>query len=175
ADAARVSDKLPGNFERLGLIALLFPDARIIHCTRDPLDTCLSCYFQDFRYRNAYTYSLENLGHYYGHYAALMRHWRDVLPLPMLDIGYETLVARPKETIAEMVDFCGLSWDDRCLAFHDNPRIVATASAEQVRQPLYASAVGRAAHYSHRLEPLMNALREQAVEAGGYGFTHPRR
>ncbi|MDH3739293.1 MAG: sulfotransferase, partial [Alphaproteobacteria bacterium] len=121
ADAARVSDKLPGNFERLGLIALLFPDARIIHCTRDPLDTCLSCYFQDFRYRNAYSYSLENLGHYYGHYAALMGHWRNVLPLPMLDIGYETLVARPKETIAEMLDFCGLGWDDGCLAFHDNP------------------------------------------------------
>jgi tetratricopeptide (TPR) repeat protein len=163
ATAARVSDKMPANFERLGLIALLFPDARVLHCVRDPLDTCLSSYFQDFRFRNAYSFSLENLGHYYAQYAALMRHWHAVLPIQMLDIRYEYLVEHPTETISEMLGFCGLDWDERCLAFHENPRIVATASADQVRRPLYTNSVGRAAHYRYRLEPLVQALQAQGV------------
>lgn len=162
--AARVSDKMPANFARLGLIALLFPGARVLHCVRDPLDTCLSCYFEDFRFRNTYSFSLENLGHYYGQYLALMRHWRAVLPIPMLDIRYESLVEQPSETIAEMLEFCGLDWDGRCLAFHENPRIVNTASSEQVRRPLYASSIGRAAQYRHRLEPLVRTLQAHGVE-----------
>ncbi len=162
--AARVSDKMPANFERLGLIALLFPDARILHCVRDPLDTCLSCYFQDFRFRNAYSFSLEHLGHYYAEYTALMGHWRSVLPIPILDISYESLVAHPTETIAAMLEFCDLDWDERCLAFHENPRLVATASADQVRRPLYRTAVGRSAHYRHHLDPLVQALQTNGVE-----------
>ena len=164
AAAVRFTDKLPANFERLGLIALLFPGARVIHCMRDPLDTCLSCYFQNFRFRNAYSFSLEHLGHYYAQYVTLMQHWHAVLPLPMLDVRYESLVEHPSETIAGMLEFCGLEWDDRCVAFHDNPRIVATVSADQVRRPLYASSVGRAAHYSHRLKPLVHALQVQGVD-----------
>lgn len=163
ASAVRVTDKLPGNFARLGLIALLFPGARVLHCVRDPLDTCLSCFFQDFRFRNAYSFSLEHLGHYYAQYVALMDHWRAVLPIPMLDIRYEELVADPRGTTAEMLEFCGLDWDDRCLAFHENPRVVATASADQVRQPLYSKSVGRSAHYRQRLEPLVQALQAHGV------------
>ena len=166
ANAARVSDKMPANFERLGLIALLFPDARVLHCMRDPLDTCLSCFFQDFRFRNAYSFSLEHLGHYYAQYSALMRHWRRVLPIPMLDIRYEAMVEQPSETIAGMLEFCGLPWDDRCLAFHENPRIVATASADQVRRPLYTNSIGRAAHYRDHLEPLVQALQAHGIELG---------
>lgn len=164
--AARVTDKLPSNFERLGLIALLFPGARIVHCVRDPLDTCLSCFFQDFRFRNAYSFSLPHLGHYYAQYTALMGHWREVLPLPMLDVRYETLVEKPAETIAEMLEFCGLEWDDRCLAFHENPRVVATASVDQVRQPVYTNSIGRAAHYSQHLKPLAQALQTHGAELG---------
>jgi tetratricopeptide (TPR) repeat protein len=163
ASAARVTDKLPGNFARLGLIALLFPGARVLHCVRDPLDTCLSCYFQDFRFRNAYSFSLEHLGHYYAQYTALMDPWRAVLPLPILDIRYEELVADPRGVTAGMLEFCGLEWDERCLAFHENPRVVATASVDQVRQPLYSKSVGRSAHYRHRLEPLVQALQTHGV------------
>ncbi len=167
SNAARVSDKLPANVERLGLIALLFPGARILHCRRDPLDTCLSCFFQDFRFRNAYSFSLEHLGHYYGQYAALMRHWHDVLTIPILDIRYESLVECPRDTIAGMLEFCGLDWDERCLAFHENPRVVATASVDQVRRPLYADSIGRAAPYRHRLAPLIEALRAHGIEPDG--------
>lgn len=164
AVAGRVIDKMPANFERLGLIAMLFPGARILHYVRDPLDTCLSCYFQDFRFRNPFSYSLEHLGAHYARYTELMRHWHAVLPVPILDVRYETLVAEPRDTIASMLEFCDLEWDDRCLAFHENTRIVDTASIDQVRRPLYANSVGRAAHYRHRLEPLVQALRANGVE-----------
>lgn len=163
ADAVRVTDKLPSNFERLGLIALLFPDARVVHCVRDPLDTCLSCFFQDFRFRNAYSFSLPHLAHYYAQYTALMHRWRDVLPMPMLDVRYETLVENPAETIAELLEFCGLDWDDRCLAFHENPRVVATSSVDQVRRPIYTNSIGRAAHYSNHLKPLVQALQANGI------------
>lgn len=170
-NATRVSDKLPANFERLGLIALLFPGARVLHCVRDPLDTCLSCFFQDFRSSNAYSYSLEHLGHYYAEYTALMRHWREVLAIPILDIRYETLVEHPPDTIAGMLEFCGLDWDDRCLAFHQNQRIVATASVDQVRQPIYTHSIGRAAHYGDHLEPLVRALRAHGADLANVEIT----
>ncbi len=172
AGAARVTDKLPSNFERLGLIAQLFPGARVVHCVRDPLDTCLSCFFQGFRFRNAYSFSLPHLGHYYAQYTKLMAHWREVLPIPMLDVRYETLVEKPAETIAGMLEFCDLEWDDNCLAFHENPRIVATASVDQVRQPIYTNSIGRAARYSQHLKPLVRALRAHGVEFGN--ATAPR-
>lgn len=167
ADAHYVSDKTPLNLERLGLIALLFPDARIVHCARDPLDTCLSCYFQRFAQRNEFAYSQAGLGHFYGHYMRLMDHWREVLRLPIHEVRYETLVARPRDTIEALLSFLDLPWDDRCLAFHANPRIVYTASIDQVRRPLYTHASGRAAAYRHRLGPLVDALAEQGVHIDG--------
>ncbi len=158
AEAARITDKMPHNFLRLGLIALLLPDARIVHCRRDPLDTCLSCYFQHFGSPYEFAYDLENLGAYYRDYEALMAHWGEVLPGAMLELQYEDLVADQEGVSREIVAFCGLEWDDRCLAFHDTLRPVRTASQWQVRQPLFASSLGRWRHYEKHLGPLRAAL-----------------
>ncbi len=155
--ARRITDKMLENFLHLGLIATLFPQARVIHCQRDPLDTCVSCYFQQFRGLN-YTADLDDLGHYYREYQRLMAHWRAVLPLPLLDVVYEELVADPEAGSRRLVEFCGLDWDDRCLRFHENPRPVRTVSKLQVRRPIYGSSVGRWQRYATHLTPLCRAL-----------------
>lgn len=156
-DAARVIDKLPGNFLHLGLIAILFPRARVIHCRRDPRDSCLSCFQQNFR-NLVFTSSLEFLGRYYRAYERLMEHWRKVIPLRMYEIEYEVLVDGLEEKSREMVEFCGLAWDDRCLTFYRTERIVHTASELQVRQPVYRSSIGRWKRYEAHLGPLFDAL-----------------
>jgi tetratricopeptide (TPR) repeat protein len=155
SDARYVTDKMPGNFKFLGLIALLFPKARIIHCSRDPLDTCLSCYFQHFLPGHPYAYDLEHLGSYYQQYQRLMQHWRTVLTLPMLEVRYEDLVADQERVSRELIAFCDLPWDELCLHFHETGRVVHTRSYDQVRQPLYRRSVGRWRHYQRFLEPLM--------------------
>lgn len=155
---ARVTDKMPHNFLHLGLIDLLFPGARIIHCLRDPLDTCLSCYFHNFSGEHAYAYNLDSLGTYYRQYERLMAHWRSVIRIPMLEVRYEDVVSNTEEASRILVDFCGLPWDDRCLRFHESQRTVATASHDQVRRPIYHSSVGRWKHYEAFLEPLKAAL-----------------
>lgn len=157
-DARRVADKMLGNFLRLGLIALMFPNARIIHCRRDPLDIGASCYVQSFERGMRFTYDLAHLGVAYRHYERLMAHWRRVLPLKMLDLQYETLIADQEATSREIVEFCGLDWSPHCLAFHEQQRQVRTASFWQVRQPLYASSVGRWRRYEAHLGPLIEAL-----------------
>lgn len=156
--ASRVTDKMPTNFYYLGLIALMYPRCRVIHCRRDPLDVCLSCYFTNFRDPPAYAFDLEDLGFYYRQYERLMAHWRSVLPLPMLDVQYEDLVRNQEAVSRRMIDFCGLSWDDRCLEFHKTTRPVQTCSVWQVRQPIYDSAIGRWKHYAKHLDPLIRAL-----------------
>jgi tetratricopeptide (TPR) repeat protein len=153
-----VTDKMPQNFLNLGIIALLFPEARVIHCIRDPLDTCLSCYFQMFPSTHAYANNLADLGAYYRQYQRLMEHWRAVLELPIFDACYEDLVADPAKWGRQMVEFCGLTWDERCLEFHKSERAVATASFQQVRQPIYSSSLRRWQHYEDHLEPLKAAL-----------------
>jgi tetratricopeptide (TPR) repeat protein len=155
--APRVTDKLPTNFEHLGLIAALFPRARVIHCVRDPLDVCLSCYFQDFRSTN-FAWDLDDLGKYHVEYERLMAHWRKALPLPMLEVVYEELVGDLEKAARRLVSFCGLDWDERCLAYHQNRRPVRTVSLLQVRQPVYQSSVGRWRHYQSHLQPLFKAL-----------------
>jgi tetratricopeptide (TPR) repeat protein len=155
--ALRVTDKMPLNFLHLGLIAAMLPRARIIHCVRDPLDVCLSCYFQDFGSVN-FSSDLEDLGRFYRDYERLMAHWRAVLPLPLMEVGYEDLVENQEAVSRRMVAFCGLGWDDRCLAYHQNPRPVHTASQVQVRQPVYKSSVGRWRQYATHLQPLFLAL-----------------
>ena len=158
--ATRVTDKMPDNFLRLGLIAMLFPEARIIHCLRDPLDTCLSCYFQNFGPPLSFSYELPALAIYYRQYRRLMDHWRTVLQLPLLEIRYEELVADQERITRAMVDFCGLEWDDRCLRFHESERVAGTASYAQVRQPLYSRSVGRWRHYARHLTPLEELVTE---------------
>jgi hypothetical protein len=157
-NAPRVTDKMPLNFLNLGLIALLFPHARVIHCTRDPLDTCLSCYFCNFAGNLPYTYDLAHLGQFYKEYTRLMRHWKKVLPVRMREVSYEQLVADPEAQMRALVAFCGLDWDGNCLEFHNTERAVMTASDVQVRRPIYNSSVGLWRRYEKHLAPLLEAL-----------------
>jgi tetratricopeptide (TPR) repeat protein len=157
-NALRVTDKMPQNFLHLGWIALLFPGARVIHCVRDPMDTCLSCYFQMFTGDHPYAYDLASLGEYYRQYQRLMRHWRKVLDIPIFEVRYEDLVREPEQLGRAMVEFCGLAWDPSCLEFYKSERTVATASSQQVRRPIYSSSLGRWQHYADHLEPLKQAL-----------------
>ena len=180
--AIRVVDKMPQNFLHLGLIALLFPKARVIHCRRDPLDVCLSCYFQNFHRAN-FAWSLEDLGQYHAEYERLMAHWQDVLPLRMMEVRYEDLVTRQEELTRELVRFCGLEWEDSCLSFHKNSRRVQTASALQVRRPMYNSSIGRWHKYRTQLEPLRQSLglgslnypsSEEHSKQGSFAGSHNR-
>jgi tetratricopeptide (TPR) repeat protein len=152
--ARLVVDKMPSNFMHLGLIRVLFPEAPVIHCRRDPLDVCLSIYFQFFLPAHDYATDLLNIGHKYLQYARLMAHWRRVLPGPYLEIRYEDLVANQEARSRELIDFCGLEWDPACLDFHESRRDVRTASNWQVRQPLYTGSVRRWQHYEKYLDPL---------------------
>ena len=154
----RVTDKMPLNFQHLGLIALLFPRARIIHCVRDPMDTCLSCYFQNFSNRNDFSFDLARVGLYYSQYERLMAHWQKVLDLPMLQVSYEEHVAEPERVCREMLDFLELDWDPACLRFHESRRLMKTASKDQVRKPIYTSSSGRWRNYERHLGPLVEAL-----------------
>jgi len=157
-EALRVTDKMPHNFFHLGLIAMLFPEARIIHCKRDPRDTCLSIFFQRFNLAHTYASDLRNLGLFYREYLRMMAHWQEVLPLPILDVQYEELIAEPERVSRELVAFCGLEWDERCLRFHEIQRSVATASYDQVRRPIYKGSIGRWRRYEAHLGPLLEAL-----------------
>lgn len=158
-EAARVTDKMPSNFFWAGLIHLAFPRAAIIHTVRDPLDTCLSSFSKLFIEDHPYAYDLGELGRFYRRYEALMTHWRDVLPPGcILDVHYEDVVADIETQARRIITHCGLEWDERCLAFHGHSRPVRTASLAQVRQPLYATAVGRARAYDEYLGPLKAAL-----------------
>ncbi len=162
-EAARVTDKLPHNFEHLWLIRLLFPDAAVLHCRRDPLDTCLSCFFQNFGERHPYSRDLAGLGRHYGAYLGLMRHWEAVLSPPMLEIPYEEVVADAETWARRIVDFCGLDWDPNCLKFYENRRFIQTASHDQVREPIYTHSVARHTRYQAHLEPLKKALEEAEI------------
>ena len=158
--AIRSVDKMPHNFRYLGLIALLFPAAKLIHCVRNPGDTCLSNYCQDFGIRHAFTCDLEQLGRYHRLYRRLMGHWHDVLPIPILDVPYEDLVADQEAWSRKIVDFVGVAWDARCLDYHKTDRPVLTSSFWQVRQPIYSSSIGRWRHYEKHLGPLLGVLGE---------------
>ena len=162
-DASRITDKMPGNFMHLGFIALLFPRARVIHCMRDPLDVCVSNYLTRFTAGNPYAFDLTNLGLYYRQYERLMDHWRRVLPIPMLEVRYEDLIADQAGVSRRLIDTCGLAWDDRCLAFHKTERVVLTASDQQVRQPIYSNSIGRWRRYEKHLGPLKSALGKDAL------------
>lgn len=156
--AIRVTDKMPHNFLNLGLIQILFPNAKVIHCLRDPLDTCLSCYFQDFGARHPFSNELGNIGAYYKLYQSLMQHWKSVLRIPILNIRYEDLIHDPEKHSRTMIEFCGLEWDKGCLKPHKNKRIAKTASYYQVRQPIYERAAGRWKNYERFLGPLITTL-----------------
>jgi tetratricopeptide (TPR) repeat protein len=157
-DVPHVIDKNPLNFHYLGLIRMLFPMARIIHCIRNPLDTGLSNYFQYFALAHAYSFDLRNIGHFYSQYVRLMAHWRSVLPVPMIEVQYEDLIQDTERVVRATLESLGLEWNDRCLAPHTNPNAVRTASHWQVRQPIYDRSAGRWRHYEQHLGPLKEAL-----------------
>ncbi len=160
-EARRITDKMPGNFVLIGMIRLMLPGASIIHVRRDPVDTCLSCFSKLFTRGQPFTNDLSELGRYYRSYRALMAHWRWVLPPgTILDVDYEDLVSDFKPQAARILDHCGLAWSPQCLAFDKVDRPVRTASAAQVRQPIYGTAVGRGRRYGALLQPLLDALGE---------------
>jgi tetratricopeptide (TPR) repeat protein len=159
SDAARrITDKMPYNFWHLGLVRILFPNARVVHCRRDPVDTCVSIYTTHFSQDMPYTHELRDLGRHYRDYRRLMAHWRGILGGQMLELGYEDLVADQEGQSQRLIEFLGLQWDARCLEFHRNPRPVLTASNLQVRQPMYGGSVGRWRRYERHLAPLLEAL-----------------
>jgi tetratricopeptide (TPR) repeat protein len=154
----RFTDKYPFNFVHLGLIHLALPNARIIHCRRSPVDTCLSIFSRTFR-DVPFGYDLGELGRYYRAYDALLAHWRRVLPeRVLLEVRYEALVDDFEGTARTMLAHCGLDWDARCLAFEQTQRPVTTASAPQVRRPLYRSSLQRWRPAAARLQPLLDGL-----------------
>ncbi len=153
-----ITDKMPHNFLNVGLIALLYPNAKIIHTKRDPIDTCLSIYFQAFNDAHPYAFDLTNLGTYYKQYLRIMEHWHKVLPGRILDINYADTIADPEFWSRKLIDYIGLEWDDACLAPHKLERSVKTASHWQVRQPIYKTSVQRWKSYEAFIQPLINAL-----------------
>jgi Flp pilus assembly protein TadD len=159
-DAERITDKMTANFAFAGLIHLALPNAKLIHVQREPLDTCLSCFARLFAATYlSYTYDLGELGRYYRGYERLMARWRRVLPKgAMLEVKYEDLIADFEPQARRIIAHCGLAWDERCLAFHATQRPVRSASAAQVRQPIYQTSVGRAQPHLRMLGPLLEAL-----------------
>lgn len=157
-DAVRVIDKMPHNFEQVWLIRLLFPRARIIHCTRDAADTCLSIFMHHFSQAHGYAQDLATLGRYYRLYERLMAHWRSVVPGVIHNHAYEEMVTDPEASIAKLVSACGLPFDQACLAYHNTQRSVMTFSRWQVRQPVYTSSIARWQRYQPWIGPLLAAL-----------------
>ncbi len=155
-----ITDKMPHNFRNLGLIALLFPKVKIIHTMRNPIDTCLSIFFQNFNAAHDYASDLVNLGSHYKQYLRIMRHWHEVLPGRILDVKYEDTIADPEFWSRKLIAHIGLEWDDTCLAPHKLERSVKTASHWQVRQPIYKTSVQRWKNYEEFLGPLIEALKD---------------
>jgi tetratricopeptide (TPR) repeat protein len=154
-DAVRVIDKTPINSDYIGIIYSAFPNTRFIYLQRDPIDTCLSCYFQQFGAALNFTMDLSDLAHYYKAHRKLFKHWQSVLPADrILVVPYEQLVQQPEQWVRRMLDFLGLDWYDRCLSFHDTQRIVTTASTWQIRQKIYTRSVGRWHSYKKHIGPL---------------------
>jgi tetratricopeptide (TPR) repeat protein len=158
--ATHITDKMPSNFFFAGLLHLALPNARIIHAVRNPIDTCMSCFSKLFTAGQHYTYDLAELGRYYRHYQSLMAHWHRLLPPGrILDVRYEDVVADLEGQARRIVAHCGLEWNASCLAFHQTERPVRTASATQVRKPIYKSAIRRWLADEAFLMPLLDELR----------------
>ena len=155
---AHFTDKLPNNFSHIGLIHAILPQATLIDARRHPMDACFSTFKQHFAIGQTFSYDLEDLGRYYRCYLSLMDHWDQVLPGKVLHFQYEQLVREPEASIRRLLEHCGLPFEPGCLSFHETRRSVRTASAEQVRQPLYAQGVGHWRHFERELEPLRRAL-----------------
>lgn len=163
--AQRIVDKMPGNYLFAGLIHLVLPNSRIIHSRRHPVETCLSLYRIRFVEGHHWSYDLAELGRQYARYTKVMAHWREALPPGrMLEIRYEDMVADLETQARRIIDYLGLPWDDRCLHFHETERAVRTASAAQVRKPVYTTSVNRWRRYEAHLQPLLEELGDLVAE-----------
>jgi hypothetical protein len=156
--AQRVTDKRPDNFLHIGLIKRLFPQARIVLTTRDPLDNCLSIFFLHLDQRMSYALNLLDIGHHYRQYLRLMAHWKASYPDDIFELPYDSLVREPKEVMGNLLDFLGLEWSDGCLEISASGRAIKTASVWQVREPLYQRSSGRSRHYEKQLAALKEYL-----------------
>lgn len=155
-----VTDKRPDNFLNIGLIKNLFPNARIIHTTRDPLDNCLSVFFTHLDRGVGYALDLMDIGHYYTQYRRLMAHWKSLYGADILDFDYDAFVHEPRPSVERLLKFLALEWNDACLAFQESKGVVKTASVWQVRKPLYEHASGRSRHYAAHLTQLREYLKD---------------
>ncbi len=150
-----IIDKAPLNFRWIGFIKMIFPDSKIIHCTRDPMDICFSNFKNNFSSKTVgFSYNLEKIGIYYNLYKDLMLFWKEKLKNNIFELSYEELIENQKETTKKLLDFCNLEWDENCLSPHKNEKIVSTASLAQVRSPIYKSSVKKWENYSEQLKKL---------------------
>jgi tetratricopeptide (TPR) repeat protein len=159
--AKRVVDKMPHNFMAIGLISLLFPNARIVHCLRHPADNFISAYQNMMNSNHSYSYAPEDYARYYREYLRLMRHWQSLVPDRILSLRYEELVARPEEEIRRLLEFLGLPWDSRCLRFHEREAMVKTFSRQQVRSAVHQGSTARWKNYRAQLQPLFEILGDE--------------
>ncbi|MBW2471232.1 MAG: sulfotransferase [Deltaproteobacteria bacterium] len=162
--AQHITDKLPHNFMHVGLINKILPNAKVIHCVRNPLDNCLSIFKTDFMEQlHRYAYDLVETGQYYTLYLGLMAHWEKVMPGFMYTLKYEDVVSDQQKQIKGILNFCGLPWDEACLNFHKTKRKVVTASLAQVRQPIYKDSVELWKRYEKQLEPLRKVIGQSVL------------
>jgi tetratricopeptide (TPR) repeat protein len=171
SDKPRVINKSPINFKHIGLIFLMFPNAKIIHTVRHPIDTCLSCYFQNFSDHQAYAFDLENLAEFYNEYDKVMSHWNNVFPGKIFNLHYEDMINEQEKITRELLAYCDLPWEDNCLNFQENKRDVTTASKYQVRQSLYKSSVNRWKPYEKHLQPLISRLKGNYTDVDSFEQT----
>lgn len=165
--AKRITDKMPSNYLHLGLILSSLPGATVIHTTRDPLDTALSCYFQNFGPTIPWSRDPEHIARYYRAYRRVIDHWQSLFPSRIIEVSYEALVDDQETHIRRIIDAIGLPWDERCLRFYEEKRVVSTASQDQVRMPIFRTSISKAERYGEHAEPFARALREIAsVKAG---------
>lgn len=160
----RFIDKLPFNFLYAGPIHLALPKAKIVNLQRHPMDTCYAVYKQLFRDAYPFSYDLDELGQYYIAYHQLMQHWNEVMPGVIHTIRYESLVNDIEGEARRLLDYCGLPWEPDCLRFHENRQASTTASALQVRQPVYTSSIGKWRHYAQQLDPLRRRLEDAGID-----------
>ncbi len=157
-DYQRIIDKHPLNFQFVGLILSMFPNARIVHTVRDPLDTCLSCFFQNFTKGQDYSFDLVTLAHFFNDYRRLMEHWESVYPGRIYTIRYEDIIDHQEQETRTLLDYMGLDFEEACIDFHKTERKVSTASFLQVRKPLYGSSRRRWMNYRDQLQALAKII-----------------
>jgi tetratricopeptide (TPR) repeat protein len=162
--AKRITDKMPSNFMNILLIKSILPNAKIIHCRRNPIDTCLSCYKQNFANGQYWSYNLEDLAAEYNRYLDIMAYWRETIPDYFIDIDYEDTVGNFEQQARYLIEYIGLPWDDACLTPHKQKRAVLTASKAQVTKPVYKSSVEKWKRYEKHLKPLVDNVNMDLYE-----------